>query len=330
VTPCYAVLVDAAYLTIASGDLVLGTHARREFRVDGPGLVAMLMARADARLGGRRLRLYWYDAARDRVPTVEQRQLAALADVKVRLGNLNRSGQQKGVDALLRTDLEQLAAHRAISDAVLLSGDEDMLPAVEAAQGYGVRVHLWGVEPPFGSNQADRLVWESDTSGQIGRAELAPFLERVAPREPLTEPAGLRPPPPESGAEQPAAELPVAGDPVVVPSPALLAALPTRTGVVGDRAASRQEAGGPNRDLVHDVGEHVASRWLVERGKDNLADLLPGPMLPGVIDHELVVAAEKELGISLRPHEEARRWLRDGFWARLHREFGFTVGAAPR
>ncbi|WP_240483638.1 NYN domain-containing protein, partial [Streptomyces pathocidini] len=94
----------------------------------------------------RLLRVYWYDGARRRLHTTEQQRIAELPDVKVRLGNLNANNQQKGVDSLIRTDLETLARHRAISDAVLVGGDEDLVSAVEAAQGYGARVHLWGIE----------------------------------------------------------------------------------------------------------------------------------------------------------------------------------------
>ena len=98
--------------------------------------------------------------------------------VKLRLGNLNARGQQKGVDAQIRADMEALARHRAITDAVLVAGDEDMVPAVEAAQAYGVRVHLWGVEPPYGTNQAERLVWESDTVQVLERAFLEPYFSK--------------------------------------------------------------------------------------------------------------------------------------------------------
>ena len=38
------------------------------------------------------------------------------------------------------------------------------------------------------------------------------------------------------------------------------------------------------------------------------------------------ILALKELGLSLRAYQEAREWLRDAFWARVHREFGITVG----
>ena len=47
---------------------------------------------------------------------------------------------------------------------------------------------------------------------------------------------------------------------------------------------------------------------------------------PPVIDKELLVDAEKELGLSLRPYQEAREWLRDAFWERVHREFGISIG----
>ena len=77
---------------------------------------------------------------------------------------------------------------------------------------------------------------------------------------------------------------------------------------------------------VEEAGEHVAHKWILTRGADNIRDLLPGPILPPVIDKELLVEAEKELGQSLRPYQEAREWLRDAFWARVHRQFGVHIG----
>jgi len=83
---------------------------------------------------------------------------------------------------------------------------------------------------------------------------------------------------------------------------------------------------GPDRTRVEEAGEHVAQKWILTRGRDNIRDLLPGPILPPVIDKELLVDAEKELGLSLRPYQEAREWLRDAFWERVHREFGIGTG----
>src|SRR5688572_5013306 len=131
----HAIFVDAGYLYAAAGRLVAGTEDRRAFDLDAEGLIDALIDRArtvfaDSRL----LRVYWYDGARRRIHTAEQQTIAELPDVKVRLGNLNANNQQKGVDSLIRTDLESLARHRAISDAALLGGDEDLVSAVEAAR----------------------------------------------------------------------------------------------------------------------------------------------------------------------------------------------------
>src|SRR5437879_351393 len=175
----YAVIVDVGYIYAAAGELLFNTTSRREFRVDADKLIGALTRHADGFVRGELLRVYWYDAARDRVPTIDQRVIAQMPWVKLRLGNLNAQGQQKGVDAQLRADLEALARHRAITDAVLLAGDEDMLPAVEAAQRYGVRVHLWGVEPTHGSNQAEWLVWESDTVEVLSADFLRPYFSKA-------------------------------------------------------------------------------------------------------------------------------------------------------
>jgi uncharacterized LabA/DUF88 family protein len=306
----YAIMVDVGYIYAAAGELLFSSGSRREYRVDTDKLIQALTRQADSQVRGELLRVYWYDAARDRVPTIDQRVIAQMAWVKLRLGNLNARGQQKGVDAQIRADMEALARHRAITDAVLVAGDEDMVPAVEAAQAFGVRVHLWGVEPPFGTNQAERLVWESDTVDVLDRAFLEPYFSRLAVATPEHSPPS-----------------PLAGP--VVPSPAQLFGernAPTRPIQRAMHGAATVARLGPDRDRVEEAGEHVAQRWILTRGEDNIRDLLPGPILPPVIDKELLVDAEKELGLSLRPYQEAREWLRDAFWSRVRRQFGIGTG----
>jgi uncharacterized LabA/DUF88 family protein len=310
----HAVLVDAGYLYASAGQLVLGRTSRREFRVAAEPLIGALLARADRTTRGELLRMYWYDAARDRVPTVEQRQIAALPNVKVRLGNLNSAGQQKGVDAQLRQDLELLARHRAVSDVVLIAGDEDMLPAVEAAQAYGVRVHVWGVEPPYGVNQAERLVWEADTVDQLDVEFCRPYVAA----EPAAVEEAVEPEPREDKPAVPTPAEVFAARKLQAPMPKPVAVAP----VPFDRP-------GPERPEMEQIGARIAARWLLTRGRENIADLLPGPVLPTVIDKELLVEAEEEISRSLRPYEEARRALRDGFWAKLHREFGIQLASVP-
>src|ERR1017187_232359 len=174
----YAIMVDVGYIYASTGELLFGSSTRRDFRVDAVPLIQVVTKHADELIRGELLRVYWYDAARDRVPTIDQRVIAQMPWVKLRLGNLNARGQQKGVDAQIRADMEALARHRAITDAVLIAGDEDMVPAVEAAQAYGVRVHLWGIEPPYGTNQAERLVWESDTVDVLDTPFLRPYFTK--------------------------------------------------------------------------------------------------------------------------------------------------------
>ncbi len=357
----YAIMIDVGYIYAAAGELLFSVGTRREYRVDTDKLIQALTRHADGLVRGELLRVYWYDAARDRVPTIDQRVIAQMARVKLRLGNLNARGQQKGVDAQIRADMEALARHRAVTDAVLVAGDEDMVPAVEAAQAYGVRVHLWGVEPPFGTNQAERLVWESDTVEVLDRAFLEPYFTRIPPPEPVPSipaaslpspvagvpsPAQLferrhGPRPPHRPAPHPALSQPAASQPLGQPAlsqPALgqPALGPSSLGqsVPGQPALGQPALGqpavpsrlGPDRQRVEEAGEHVAQKWILTRGEDNIRDLLPGPILPPVIDKELLVEAEKELGASLRPYQEAREWLRDAFWERVRRQFGIGSG----
>jgi uncharacterized LabA/DUF88 family protein len=323
----YAIMVDVGYIYASAGELLFGAASRREYRVDADKLIQALTRHADDQVRGELLRVYWYDAARDRVPTIDQRVIAQMPWVKLRLGNLNARGQQKGVDAQIRADMEALARHRAITDAILVAGDEDMVPAVEAAQAFGVRVHLWGVEPPYGTNQAERLVWESDTVEVLERSFVEPFFTRQLAPEPVTAPGSGPVRPGQAGTGLPGA---------TAPSPAQLfgerhaprqaaAAKATHASAAAAAATARR---GPDKERVEEAGEHVAQKWILTRGEDNIRDLLPGPILPPVIDKELLVDAEKELGLSLRSYQEAREWLRDAFWARVHRQFDIGVGTS--
>lgn len=265
----HAIFVDAGYVYAAAGLLVTGTEDRRSFDLDAEGLIEAFIDKArtifaDSRL----LRVYWYDGARRRIHTTEQQAIAELPDVKVRLGNLNANNQQKGVDSLIRTDLESLARHRAISDAALVGGDEDLVSAVEAAQGYGARVHLWGIEAGEGRNQAEPLLWEVDSQRTFDLDFCRPYVTR----RPVT--------------------------------------------------MYEDDTPAPSREDVRFVGAQIAAAWLAARGRESLADLLPGhPYLPGSVDQDLLVEAERLLQHSLRGHAHLRRALRDGFWQHLQAQY---------
>ena len=146
-----AVFVDAGYLYAEGGKLTGHGPSRRHVRLDASGANQFLVDLAVTACRLPVLRTYWYDGARDGIPTAEHQAISDLPNVKLRLGRLNRRNQQKGVDALIYHDLMTLARERAISDAFLLSGDEDLREGVRAAQEIGVRVTLIGIRTPSGA-----------------------------------------------------------------------------------------------------------------------------------------------------------------------------------
>lgn len=140
-----AIFVDAGYFFAAGAEAAAGVPTpRKAVSLKNPGamLKSLVQKAAEAASNKSLLRTYWYDAMPGSRPSLEQTALAHLSGMKVRFGVLNSKGQQKGVDSLIVTDLIDLARNRAIADAVLVSGDEDLRIAVEIAQTFGVRVHI--------------------------------------------------------------------------------------------------------------------------------------------------------------------------------------------
>jgi uncharacterized LabA/DUF88 family protein len=175
-----AIFVDAGYVFAQGSILIAGTKLKRsETVLDEAKVLEFLKELAKQLTGGLPLlRLYWYDGT-DSGPTPVHRSLAHRNDVKVRLGIVNSSGQQKGVDSLLVSDLIDLSRSRAMCDAVLLTGDEDLRIGVQKAQEVGVRVHLVGLEPSGQWNQSQLLQQEADTTHQLSKADVQGFLKRV-------------------------------------------------------------------------------------------------------------------------------------------------------
>jgi uncharacterized LabA/DUF88 family protein len=181
------VFVDAGYLYGSATNLLTGSHLRRTLRTDQSAMVEALRRRAEIETGLPLLRIYWYDAARNRVPDSDQRALANLADIKLRLGNLRKREDgrysQKGVDADLHADMTGLARNHGAADFVLLSGDEDLLRAVDEAQAYGVRLHLWGVDGGGEHNQSLELIGAADRRLTLDEAFLRQFFSVVPDAE---------------------------------------------------------------------------------------------------------------------------------------------------
>ncbi|HEX6612731.1 MAG TPA: NYN domain-containing protein [Rhodanobacteraceae bacterium] len=190
-----AVFVDAGYLFASASELLFGERLRRgELRLANAEFVAHLKNLAEsAAVGGcPLLRIYWYDGTNSG-PSPAHLALAYLENVKLRLGFVNQAGEQKGVDALIFSDMVNLSRNRAICDALIVSGDEDLRVGVQQAQEYGVRVHLLGVEAAdigeMRGNQSAALQREVDTRHVLDAATLRGFLRRREFAE-WTPPAG--------------------------------------------------------------------------------------------------------------------------------------------
>ena len=175
--PRVAIFVDVGYLHAAGAMAIHGVRFPRDVAsLDQASVVSKLLALADDKAGSASLlRIYWYDGARAHGLSREQIRFADADNVKLRLGVVTPYGQQKGVDSLIVTDLVELARNGSISDAVLLSGDEDVRVGVEIAQSLGVRVHLLGIAPSRG-NQSRTLRQEADTKTEWSASDIGEFL----------------------------------------------------------------------------------------------------------------------------------------------------------
>ena len=182
-----AIFVDAGYLYSAGASLLTGSAQNRgNVELQQPNVVAKLGRVSQERTNGvPLLRVYWYDGLLHGQRSMEQEALAKADNVKVRLGTVT-AGRQKGVDSLIVTDLIELARNHAISDALLLSGDEDIRIGVQIAQSFGVRVHLLGIEPSRG-NQSNLLREESDTNGEWAKEDIQEILALKPPALPRSE-----------------------------------------------------------------------------------------------------------------------------------------------
>ncbi len=184
-----AVFVDAGYLYAQGSALVAGSkQPRRLIRLNVPPLIASLLNTASAvEPNARLLRIYWYDGlTRGGSLNLDQRAVAEAENVKCRFGTINSRGEQKGVDSLIVTDLIELSRTHAISDALIIAGDEDLRVGVQVAQSFGIRVHLLGIQPSRGSQSPD-LIAEADTTREWDLAQVGTWMT-VLPEQPVEVP----------------------------------------------------------------------------------------------------------------------------------------------
>ena len=177
-----AIFIDAAYLQYMLKDEF------KSARIDFEKLVQ--------RMAGNReiLRSYYYDCEpyQSNPPEAGERErfsraqkfhyaLNTIPRFQVRRGKLAKRGVngqgnpifvQKRVDILMGVDLVLAAAKSSITDAAILAGDSDFLPAIEAAKPEGVVIHLFHGERPH----AD-LVAQSDERIRFDQAFVDSILK---------------------------------------------------------------------------------------------------------------------------------------------------------
>jgi uncharacterized LabA/DUF88 family protein len=176
----FAVFVDGGYFNVAAARCLAGSGDRSNVRLNFRAMRDFLedLGRRLSR-PARLLRIYWYDGSIDGRPSAWHLTLADEQDLKLRLGHIRgEQRRQKGVDTLLVRDLIVLAQERSISDAVLITGDEDMREAVAYAQERGVRVHLVVAD---GSPPSWTLRQEADTVTTLMRESFEPFTSIPRP-----------------------------------------------------------------------------------------------------------------------------------------------------
>ena len=164
-----AVFIDGAYLTKIL-DVDFGKP-----KIDLAGFSEILCGSYE------RLRTYYYNCMpyQSSPPTDEEMRRFASMDkfvytlrklprFEVKLGRLGCVGGefiQKRVDIALAVDLVRLSCGRMIRKAVIVTGDSDFLPAIEAAKEAGVLVTLYYSQ----SSIHDELLSAVDESAVIGQ-----------------------------------------------------------------------------------------------------------------------------------------------------------------
>ena len=178
-----ALFVDASYVLADGAMAVHGTRRRDSVSWDYAGLLKLLSGLSSDSTGLPLLRCYWYEATVEGRRTSEHDALADLAHLKLRLGRL-RPGRREGVESEMHRDLIALAKNGAITEAIVVSGDEDLTEVISEVQELGVRV-LIGCITVDGSWTISRpLRQECDEVLEISGAHLRPFVDLIPGAEP--------------------------------------------------------------------------------------------------------------------------------------------------
>jgi NYN domain-containing protein len=181
-----ALFVDAGYVLADGAMAVHGTRNRESVSWDYAGVLQFLSNVARDRTGLPLLRCYWYEATVESRRTPEHDALADLPGVKLRLGRM-RPGRREGVEGEIHRDLTTLARNTAISDALVVSAEEDLTQVITDVQDLGIRVTILHITVDGNWTISRALRQECDDIVEIGEAHLRPYVELVVGAEPARE-----------------------------------------------------------------------------------------------------------------------------------------------
>lgn len=179
-----ALFVDAGYMLADGAMAVHGTRRRESVTWDYEGLLELLAHLARDRTGLPLLRCYWYEATVEGRRTAEHDALADMPGIKLRLAKL-RPGRREGVETEIHRDLTVLARN-GVSDAVVVSAEEDLAQVVSDVQDLGMRVTIVHVTVDGNWTISRSLRQECDDIMELTSAHLRPYVDLI----PGAEPAG--------------------------------------------------------------------------------------------------------------------------------------------
>jgi hypothetical protein len=338
VTAYCSLFVDAGYLMAAASTRVTGTSLRGATDMDVAGLLADVAEQVQADCNLPLLRIHWYDAGtRQGAALPGQREIGMLPRVKLRLGRSGFNGEQKGVDLKLALDLIAHSRNRVSEVAYLISGDDDLSEAVEAAQQLGVQVVALVVPDEAGAAIAvstnlqltvDRMVRIDGGSidARVKRSAVAPALPFGPALAVVPQPSGT-PVVPVQRTDSEAAPAPLRPTPLFVPARQPVEVRPVERSTpayVTSTGGNGYGPGGPEVDAkieesIAFVVDSVVLNWWrsVTPGlRDEL--LASRPSIPAEVDRALLTDLSNKLGVYDLP-QHTRYALRDAFWETVER-----------
>jgi uncharacterized LabA/DUF88 family protein len=319
-----AVYVDAGYLIASAATRVTGTSLRSGVHVMYDHLVQAIIDQAEASSQLPLLRVNWYDSGSRAggLPDPFQESIGLLPRVKLRLGRLSNSGEQKGVDLRIGLDLIMHARNQAVDVMYLVSGDDDLSEAVEEVQGHGIPVILMAAPDKEGRPHAvsRHLLREADGIETINPEAIDLFVVARTRPEPEPEPEAAtveepaRPTPAILAARRPtprSAESAAQESPR--PAASLVYSSASKQGAV-DELPGQEPA---SQELIDEVCASVITTWLQRARPDEVESLGEArPLIPGDIDRALLTDLSARTG-HYYIEEPDRYQLRERFWVKL-------------